>query len=98
MVSGPSTLASQFSSLTNPTAVFTPAGGVGSYVVRWTISNSPCTASTANATITVGQPSKKPPNVYSNSSRQQWRDGGCSISVPLVFTPGGGFLCCTLDD
>jgi hypothetical protein len=54
VVSGPSTLLSQFSSLTNPTAVFTPAGGVGSYVVRWTISNSPCTASTANATITVG--------------------------------------------
>lgn len=54
VVSGPSTLASQFSSLTNPAAVFTPAGGVGSYVVRWTISNSPCTASTANATITVG--------------------------------------------
>ena len=54
VVSGPSTLASQFSSLTNPTAVFTPAGGVGSYVVRWTISNAPCAASTANATITVG--------------------------------------------
>ena len=54
VVSGPSTLASQFSSLTNPAAVFTPAGGVGSYVVRWTISNAPCAASTANATITVG--------------------------------------------
>ncbi len=53
VVSGPSLLTSQFSSLTNPTAVFTPAGGAGSYVVRWTISNAPCTASTAEATITV---------------------------------------------
>ena len=52
-MSGPSLLTSQFSSLTSPTAVFTPAGGAGSYVVRWTISNAPCTASTAEATITV---------------------------------------------
>ena len=53
VVSGPSTSTAQFSSLTNPTGTFTPAGGAGSYVVRWTISNTPCTASTANATITV---------------------------------------------
>ena len=53
VVSGPSLNNSQFSSLTNPAATFTPDGGVGSYVVRWTISNNPCTASIADATITV---------------------------------------------
>ncbi|PWA03872.1 beta strand repeat-containing protein, partial [Flavobacterium psychrotolerans] len=52
VVSGPSTSSAQFSSTTNPTAVFTPAGGVGSYVLRWTITNGSC-ASFANATITV---------------------------------------------
>ncbi len=52
-VTGPSTLGSQFSSTTDPAAVFTPAGGAGSYVLTWTISNSPCTASTSTVTITV---------------------------------------------
>ncbi len=50
--SGPSTSTAQFSSTTNPTATFTPAAA-GSYVLRWTISNTPCTASTSNVTITV---------------------------------------------
>jgi hypothetical protein len=50
--SGPSTATAQFSSTTNPTTTFTPSGA-GSYVLRWTISNSPCTASTSNVTITV---------------------------------------------
>lgn len=53
VTSGPSTLVSQFSSTTNPTAVFTPAGGTGAYVLTWTIANSPCTASASNVTITV---------------------------------------------
>ncbi|WP_207513765.1 HYR-like domain-containing protein, partial [Longitalea luteola] len=52
IVSGPSTSTAQFSSTTNRTATFTPTG-VGSYVLRWTISNSPCTASASNVTITV---------------------------------------------
>ena len=52
-VSGPSTLTSQFSSLSSPTAVFTPAGGVGTYTLTWSISNSPCTASTSSITVTV---------------------------------------------
>ncbi|MDD4149847.1 MAG: hypothetical protein PHE33_07445, partial [Bacteroidales bacterium] len=53
VVSGPSTLSTQFSSTSAYNATFTPAGGAGSYVVRWTISNSPCTASYKDATITV---------------------------------------------
>ncbi|MFD0778194.1 hypothetical protein ACFQZF_06660 [Flavobacterium myungsuense] len=53
VVSGPSTSSAQFASTSVFNTVFTPAGGAGSYLVRWTISNSPCTASTADATITV---------------------------------------------
>ena len=51
--SGPSTSTSQFSSTTAYNATFTPSGGAGSYVLVWTISNSPCTASTSSVTITV---------------------------------------------
>ncbi|NTW31658.1 MAG: LamG domain-containing protein [Bacteroidetes bacterium] len=53
---GPSTSSSQFGSTTVYNTTFTPAGGAGSYVVRWTISNSPCTSSSADATITVIAP------------------------------------------
>ncbi len=66
VVSGPSTLVSQFSNASSPTAVFTPAGGAGSYIIRWTISNSPCTASIANATITV----TAAPTTATNTSTQ----------------------------
>jgi hypothetical protein len=53
VVSGPSTSTSQFSSTSSNTATFTPAGGAGSYLLRWTISNAPCTSSTSDVTITV---------------------------------------------
>ncbi|HQR35406.1 MAG TPA: Ig-like domain repeat protein, partial [Blastocatellia bacterium] len=53
VVSGPNTSNSQFSSTSNRTATFTPAGGVGSYTLRWTIANSPCTDSTDDVVITV---------------------------------------------
>ncbi len=54
--SGPSTLASQFSSTTSPTATFTPAGGAGTYVLQWTISNAPCTASSDTVNIVFNAP------------------------------------------
>jgi len=53
VVSGPSTSNAQFSSIADPSATFTPSGGAGSYVLRWTISNAPCTPSTSDVTITV---------------------------------------------
>jgi len=85
VVSGPSTLASQFSSVTSPAAVFTPAGGAGSYVVRWTISNSPCTASTADATITV---SGAPTTATNTSTQTICASGtaGLSGNIPTVGT------------
>ena len=52
IVSGPSTLSTQFSS-NSSLAIFTPVGGVGAYVIRWSISNGSCTTSTADATVTV---------------------------------------------
>ena len=76
VVSGPSLLASQFSSLTNPTATFTANGGVGAYVVRWSIGNSPCTASTADATITVNAA----PTPATNTSTQSV----CSVTAVLA--------------
>jgi uncharacterized repeat protein (TIGR01451 family) len=40
---------------TTPNATFTPIGGAGAYVLRWTISNSACPDSLAEVTITVKQ-------------------------------------------
>src|SRR5262249_18956021 len=40
---------------TTPNATFTHTSGAGPIVLRWTISNAPCTASTADVTITINQ-------------------------------------------
>jgi len=55
ITSGPSSNLSQFSSVTNPAASFTPDGGPGTYVLTWTLSiSAPCVASSSsNVTITV---------------------------------------------
>ncbi len=52
-ISGPSTNLSQLSSLTANNATFTPAAGVGTYRLRWTIANSPCNNSVSSVNITV---------------------------------------------
>jgi nitrous oxide reductase accessory protein NosL len=53
VVSGPSTNLSQFDDTASNNAIFTPDGGNGDYVLRWTISNDPCLPSTDDVTITV---------------------------------------------
>lgn len=53
VVSGPSTSTAQFSSTSANNATFTPAGGAGTYVLRWTVSSGSCSSSTSNVTITV---------------------------------------------
>jgi len=53
VTSGPSTSAAQFANVTVRNTTFSPSGGAGTYILTWTISNSPCTASSANVTITV---------------------------------------------
>jgi hypothetical protein len=54
VVSGPSTSSAQFSSTSSSNSTFTPAGGVGTYTLRWTISNGACASSTDDVVITVG--------------------------------------------
>lgn len=56
LAGSPSTSLAQLSSTTSPTATFTPAGGAGTYNLRWTISSSPCTASTNDVAIIVNAP------------------------------------------
>jgi hypothetical protein len=53
VVSGPSLSSAQFSSISAATATFTPAGGTGNYVLQWTISNAPCSATSSTVGITV---------------------------------------------
>lgn len=53
VVSGPSLLLSQFSDVSDPQATFTPAGGSGVYVLRWTIALLPCTSSSDDVSVTV---------------------------------------------
>jgi hypothetical protein len=65
--SGPSLLSTQFSNVNSPTSTFTPAGGAGTYVLTWTISNGTCTASTSNVTIVVNTA----PVISSQPSNQQ---------------------------
>ena len=56
MVSGPSTNASQFSNAAVNNTTFTPAGGAGTYTLRWTITHAPCSSSTDNVVVTVSGP------------------------------------------
>ncbi len=49
--SGPSTNLSQFSDINDPASDFTPDGGLGSYVLDWTITNGSC-ESTSSVTVT----------------------------------------------
>lgn len=53
VTSGPSTSSAQFSNTALSNAVFTPAGGVGTYTLTWTIANAPCSNSADNVSITV---------------------------------------------
>ncbi len=45
--SGPSTLSTQFNNTADPAAIFTPAGGEGTYTLVWTIANGTCTSASS---------------------------------------------------
>src|ERR1041384_5238031 len=49
-----------FSSATTPNATFTHTGGTGPVLLRWTVSNSPCTNATADVSVTINQPPATP--------------------------------------
>ena len=92
VVSGPSTLLSQFSSTSSPTATFTPAGGTGYYFLRWTISNAPCAVSADEVLITVANP----PTIAKAFSPATITVGGVStvnikLTNPNAIGPVAGF-------
>src|SRR5690606_10394464 len=50
--SGPNLMPSQFSDPASPTSQFSPAGGAGNYVLRWTVSAPGCMDVIDDVTIT----------------------------------------------
>ena len=95
IISGPSSNLSQFSSTLNHAAVFTPDGGAGTYVLAWTISSSPCNASTSSVTITV----KSAGTWYGNNSN--WFDasnwcGGIPTATTNVTIPSAAGIMPTI--
>lgn len=80
VTSGPSTLLSQFSSITDPAATFTPAGGNGAYILRWTITSGACTT-TSDMTLTVN-PAQSPPAIGAITQPT------CSVSTGSVVLNG----------
>lgn len=95
LVSGPSMLSSQFSNTALAGSTFTPIGGSGDYVVRWSISKGSC-LTYADATITVGSIT-----VWNGT---QWSQGApTSTSTAALsgnyysLTNGGSITACTLN-
>jgi hypothetical protein len=88
VVSGPNTNSTQFSSTTNPAATFTPAGGAGTYTLRWTISNSPCTASLSDVVITVNA---IPTASNAGSSQTICTTGSATLAANLPTTGTGAW-------
>lgn len=54
VVDGPSQSVAQFSQLHDPNALFTPAGGLGPYVLRWTVEQEPCTSASDEVELVFG--------------------------------------------
>ena len=66
---------------TTPNATFTHTGGVGPVVLRWTISNAPCTASYEPVSITIKQPPSLASNPFGFGSSEL---GKCALAVLLA--------------
>ncbi len=102
VTSGPSTSLAQFSDAGGANATFTPAGGAGSYTLRWTVSSGSCAASTSDVAIDVNI---APGNVVVNTGtyaicQDNTVPGGQGLSascpgVPQTSStpfPGGNFI------
>ena len=76
-VSGPSILTSQFSSTTNPAAIFTAAGGAGVYTLTWTVTNGACSAADT-VSINVGDST-----TWNGTS---WSNGTPDATKAAIFT------------
>ncbi|MEO8589683.1 MAG: hypothetical protein ABI432_09965, partial [Flavobacteriales bacterium] len=86
----PSTSTAQFSSTAANSATFTPAGGAGTYTLRWTVSNAPCTASTDDVVVTVNAQPAVPTMTPTSASICQGGSTGLSASLPNVTTSVSG--------
>jgi lysophospholipase L1-like esterase len=51
VLNGPSLSLNQFSDVNDPAATFTPVAIAGTYILTWSVSNSPCVLSTSNVAI-----------------------------------------------
>lgn len=83
VVSGPSTLLSQFSNVNNPSATFTRAAGAGTYQLRWTISNGSCISQSTVNIIFTAPPAN--PNISFDQTAQQ-----SSQTITICGPIGGG--------
>lgn len=87
VLSGPNTSSGQFSNVTSPTATFTPSGGPGSYLLQWSIANSPCPTSSDFLVLTVIEL----PFMVSPVN-QTVCNGSPTAAVNFSGSPGAGFL------
>ena len=76
-----------FSASTSGSSTFTPTGGIGDYVLTWTISNSPCTSSTSTLTVHVTANTTPIISLTSGSNNQNISAG--SAIGNIVYTWGG---------
>ncbi len=94
IVSGPNVLLSQLASTTSATSAFTPAGGLGSYVLRWTVSNA-CGSLFDDVVINVSCGGACPPCSYLHPAGigiAGEKVGACEVADcgPSVYTDDGG--------
>lgn len=96
IISGPSLLTSQLSSTTNPNATFNPVGGIGNYVLRWSITAA-CGTLTDDVVITVSCGGSCPPCVYAHPAGNGIageKVGACEVADcgPSIYNDDGGPL------
>jgi len=93
-VSGPSSSSAQFSSTTNPTATFTPAGGNGVYTLTWTITNGNC-ADNTSITVDYGTVT-----TWTSAGGGSWDNGAPTATTAAViefdYTSTGDLNACSL--
>lgn len=91
VVSGPSTSVSQFTDPNAHNSTFIPSGGKGNYILRWTISNSSCTASSDEVLVRVVDQVWTGNNSENWNTDANWVSGTAptgSAAVDIVVDPG----------
>jgi hypothetical protein len=83
-----------FSNSASGSSTFTPTGGIGDYELTWTISNSPCTASTSSLTVSVA-PNTTPVISLTSGSTNQNISVGTAIG-DIIYTWSGSATSATV--